>query len=616
MARIYFIKQRVKTIIRFYLFILIIAFNSCKKEEPISIENTNNPPLISFINPDNFISISVTELLPVDIQAIDIDNNLYKVFLYIDNYLVYEAETAPFHYVVKGLKLGEHSITAKAIDKEGLTATTIITVKVLEPESFEVNIYWSDNTYESQNVEFGIYGYSPNGDITEAAVYINDSLFGTDTSEPFSVTWNNVPAGTYTVKGKMKDETGEFAFSSEKTLIIQKIEPPIVSFEWNDSELLLPGMSDFINVDAYCGPYGYVEKIILYVNDSLLKTEYNSSSLDYWWQNMDPGTYLFRAVAYNKLNDSAVAELELKVAPGFSINSSIVDVIASDEPDMVFALAKFENRLVIFNPLAQEEAEIIDLTDFPASGVYSPQDEKLYMIFSYSGILSVYDKLTSEVYSVEYSADNSGVDIAVDEIHRRIYISTNGPSFILDMDNYNTLNNNAGFSSDKLAIDEQNQWLFTLNAGTGFGKINKYSISDDNPQLIQQAEFDLTDDDKIIISPDKSLIMFSQTNINNNVSEIFFLESQNIWNVKSHFSLQAKLNDFTFNNSGDKIYISGDAWDYVYIYDPVQFSMISEIYVPFAYNINNLTVNSDDSRIVISEQKYYTNATIFYLETE
>ena len=616
MARIYFIKQRVKTIIRFYLFILIIAFNSCKKEEPISIENTNNPPLISFINPDNFISISVTELLPVDIQAIDIDNNLYKVFLYIDNYLVYEAETAPFHYVVKGLKPGEHSITAKAIDKEGLTATTIITVKVLEPESFEVNIYWSDNTYESQNVEFGIYGYSPNGDITEAAVYINDSLFGTDTSEPFSVTWNNVPAGTYTVKGKMKDETGEFAFSSEKTLIIQKIEPPIVSFEWNDPELLLPGMSDDISVNAYCGPYGYAEKIILYVNDSLLKTEYNSSSLDYWWQNMDPGTYLFRAVAYNKLNDSAVAELELKVEPGFSINSSIVDVIASDEPDMVFALAKFENRLVIFNPLAQEEAEIIDLTDFPASGVYSPQDEKLYMIFRYSGILSVYDKLTSEVYSVEYSADNSGVDIAVDEIHRRIYISTNGPSFILDMDNYNTLNNNAGFSSDKLAIDEQNQWLFTLNAGTGFGKINKYSISDDNPQLIQQAEFDLTDDDKIIISPDKSLIMFSQTNISNNVSEIFFLESQNIWNVESHFSLQAKLNDFTFNNSGDKIYISGDAGDYVYIYDPVQFSMISEIYVPFAYNINNLTVNSDDSRIVISEQKYYNNATIFYLETE
>ena len=262
------------------------------------------------------------------------------------------------------------------------------------------------------------------------------------------------------------------------------------------------------------------------------------------------------------------------------------------------------------------EVETINLSGFPASAVFSSQDKKLYVIFSNSGILSVYDKITSEISSVEYSAGNSGVDIAVDEVHRRIYISTNGPSFILDMDNYNTLNNNAGFSSDKLAIDEQNQWLFTLNAGSGFGKIKKYSISDDNPQIIQQAEFDLTDYDKIMISPDKSLIVFSQTNTNNNISEIFFLKSQNIWDVESHFSLQAKLNDFAFNNNGNKVYISGDDGDYIYIYDPVQFSMISEIYVPFAEEINHLTTNSDDSRIVISEQIYYSYATIFYLETE
>ena len=86
------------------------------------------------------------------------------------------------------------SITSPSNNQQFATAPTTITINA--------NASHSDGTVS--NVEF----------------YNGATLLGTDNSSPYSYTWSNVVAGTYTITAKAKDDKGAITTSSAITLIV------------------------------------------------------------------------------------------------------------------------------------------------------------------------------------------------------------------------------------------------------------------------------------------------------------------------------------------------------------------------------------------------------------
>jgi len=61
---------------------------------------------------------------------------------------------------------------------------------------------------------------SDNGSVTNVEFFNGTTLLGNDTTSPYSLTWNNVAAGTYTLTAKASDNLGGWRFSAPVTIIV------------------------------------------------------------------------------------------------------------------------------------------------------------------------------------------------------------------------------------------------------------------------------------------------------------------------------------------------------------------------------------------------------------
>jgi regulation of enolase protein 1 (concanavalin A-like superfamily) len=64
------------------------------------------------------------------------------------------------------------------------------------------------------------------GSVTRGAFYAGTRLLGSDTTSPFSVTWHNVPAGTYSLKAVATDNEGATTTSAPITVTVAAAPPP------------------------------------------------------------------------------------------------------------------------------------------------------------------------------------------------------------------------------------------------------------------------------------------------------------------------------------------------------------------------------------------------------
>jgi subtilisin family serine protease len=84
------------------------------------------------------------------------------------------------------------------------------------------------------------------GSVAQVAFYRDATLVGTDTTPPFSVTWNNVPAGDYHVTAVATDDRGASATSS--AVVVHVVDPP-PSFPFGGSAAPIPGLIEAENFD-------------------------------------------------------------------------------------------------------------------------------------------------------------------------------------------------------------------------------------------------------------------------------------------------------------------------------------------------------------------------------
>ena len=300
----------------------------------------------------------------------------------------------------------------------------------------------------------------------------------------------------------------------------------------------------------------------------------------------------------------------------------ISDMIAANDPEFVYAIDQDHQALHIISTSGQVIVESVSLPDTqPVAMDYSPVDNKLYIVSAFSGQITVYDLNSSQISVLPFSATNDGRDIVVAPSLRRIYVlSPNGyDSYltIVDMDSGAVvLEDTVGGSS--IVLDKTNQMIFTGNSGLSPSTIRKYSISNDDLQLVQSIQAG-SNGRKINISPDGLHVVLPCGGGNGPGYTIYDYDSLDLTRVLGEWDVGTYPKYAAFSPDSTILYgTNGSTYDnYLYVMDAATHQQIRKLDFPNADDYVVFTPNSDGTVVVgFSYNTYYDEDYSLYFFTD
>ena len=207
------------------------------------------------------------------------------------------------------------------------------------------------------------------GSISMVEFYNGSIKIGSMSSAPYSFTWNNVPAGTYSLTVIATDNLNAKTISSAISISVNNgttsgNQSPviIISNPQKGNKFENPAT---ITIDAVAyDPDGTISKVEFYSGAAKL-FEVTSAPYTYTWKDVKAGTYSITAIATDNLNATTTSlpiEFEVRTTIKYDANSEIINLYPNPN-DGHFSI-KF------INPLQNEKSEIV-ITDLGGKQVYT-----------------------------------------------------------------------------------------------------------------------------------------------------------------------------------------------------------------------------------------------------
>lgn len=593
-----------------YLLIAFVIFTlfACEKDKT----NPLRKPSIKIVTPIGDLSIRMNNVLKMQVKADDPDGEIASVAFYSNNQLVFDDTTEPFEHMFKFTETGYHNIKAIAMDNDGLSATSdtirVSVDDVIRPQ-VSVNNEPSYSILENDEIVFNVSASSQNGPIIKASLFLNEVLLGEDTSLPFQFTCDTLSAGVYMVHATAEDNEGIIGTSYSYSITVQENTPPTISFYSPNSSKFefMPGE----DIRIYCSANdadGQVEKVEYYANDNLISTR--TSDYDFYWKNQPSGTYSLYAKAYDNKGAITTSDtITIKIMPGIIIDGVISDLEYSESDNLVFGLNQTYNKLLLINPVDETMSEVNLPYSQPLSMDYSIQEKKLYIVYKFTGSVSVWDNETQSLSTINFSANDDGRVVRVDSKNRRIYVLSTDGLYILNMDNGSVIASNLSINGASMEIDTENQLVFTAKEGGSPASIYKYSVVGDVISLIQVNNSCGSNPRKIAMNPNKDFLIIPAGGGNGNYYTTYAYDTEDVTNILGEYSIGTYPKYATFTPDGNKLLgTNGDPYDnYIYVMDSYSFFQSEKKYLPNVNDYVRISPNSSGNKIVAYTYNDYNN---------
>jgi hypothetical protein len=190
------------------------------------------PPTVVLTSPATATNFMAPASITFAANAADTDGTVVKVEFYQGTTKVGEDISSPYSYTWSNVAAGTYNLTARAFDNTGLSATSeAVTVNVNAVTlSAPVVAITSPTGAESFTapavIRITANATDADGTISKVEFFNGTTLLGTSTTSPYSFTWNNVAAGTYTITVKATDNSG---LSTTSTPIQIKVIAPVTT---------------------------------------------------------------------------------------------------------------------------------------------------------------------------------------------------------------------------------------------------------------------------------------------------------------------------------------------------------------------------------------------------
>ncbi len=277
---------------------------------PIQFSITNTPPVVNITAPLNNAKFSPGSNITIEATATDEDGIISKVeFFYNNTNLIGSDNTAPYSINWTNVPEGSYTITARATDNAGTTATKTInitvvnnlpTVKITSPANLSV--------YETgADIEITAEALDSDGSISKVVFYNGTTILGEDLTGPYSYEWKNVQNGTYSITAVAYDNLGKQNVSAAIKIVVNvttNIPPDVTIINPVDSQTLTPGNINFeVNATDVDGNVVLVELF----NGGLKIGESTTQPYTFNWTNLTEGDYVITAKATDNDNETTTS---------------------------------------------------------------------------------------------------------------------------------------------------------------------------------------------------------------------------------------------------------------------------------------------------------------------
>jgi len=191
----------------------------------VTVTGPNRPPSVTLTGPAAGATFTAPATINFAANASDPENQLSRVEFYSGTTLRGTDTTAPYTFSWSNVSAGTYSLTAKAFDAAGNQATSAaIAVTVTGPNGAPTVALTSPAPGTSitapATISLTATASDPENQLTKVEFLNGTTVLATDTTGPYTWTWSNVAAGTYSLTAKAYDSAGAIATSSAVTVTV------------------------------------------------------------------------------------------------------------------------------------------------------------------------------------------------------------------------------------------------------------------------------------------------------------------------------------------------------------------------------------------------------------
>ncbi|MDR1995308.1 Ig-like domain-containing protein [Azonexus sp.] len=174
-------------------------------------QNQNAPPTVSITKPATGANYTAPANMTLVADAAASDGgSISKVEFYNGATRIGTGTAAPYLIAWNNVAAGAYTVTAKAYDDRNATTTSApIHITVGTPPTVSLTAPAANTQHQTgSNLVLSANAADSDGTIAQVAFYQNGTLIGTAPQAPYTVTWNNLPAGSHTLTAIATDNHG------------------------------------------------------------------------------------------------------------------------------------------------------------------------------------------------------------------------------------------------------------------------------------------------------------------------------------------------------------------------------------------------------------------------
>ncbi len=185
----------------------------------------NVPPAVQITFPANNASYNEGQSVLFAASASDPDGTVVRVEFYDGANFLGSDASAPYQIAFNNPSVGTHAIKARAVDNLGATSDSVpINVTIIDSPgptplpvaSASLTAPANETVYDAPaSITISASASGGTQGVNRVDFFLNTTLVGTDTTAPYSITVNDIPAGRYAVFARTTAGNGVQAYSQQ-----------------------------------------------------------------------------------------------------------------------------------------------------------------------------------------------------------------------------------------------------------------------------------------------------------------------------------------------------------------------------------------------------------------
>ncbi len=339
-----------------------ISTSSAVKVE--CVENSNVLPVVSITSPATNTSVAKGESVMITADASDKDGEVSKVEFFNGTAKLGEDVTSPYAFEWKNVPEGSHTLTTKATDNSGGSATsTPVKVDVAPTANALPGVSITSPAQDAKfaalsSVVINANASDSDGNVAKVEFFKGTEKLGEDTSHPYSFTWKDVPAGSHSLTAKATDNLGGNATSTAVAIVVQSSNlMPAVA-------LTLPGEGAIFNEGSLIelsatatDPDGKIIRVEFFSGDIKIGED-NTSPYTLTWKGATKGQHQIVVKATDDKDGSTTSNPLIITVNSIAIVEDAAPIITITNPQDNAIYSAGQPILIIADVDGSEEGKV------------------------------------------------------------------------------------------------------------------------------------------------------------------------------------------------------------------------------------------------------------------